>query len=400
MSIIRVYFKIVRSHWKTLLIYLGIFFGIFSVFLMGAGEREDIKLYQGVKPSIALIDHDNSETSRALCAYLNKETKVLYENSSQKDSQDALFFGQISTIITIPEGFEKQLAQPKTIAIQQRPDDMNGTLLEQSIDKYLQTMKAYQQLYPKESMSQIQQRVDTQLHTKAKVTMETSKEISFAILLRGNYFNTASYIMIVIAIMLIGMTMLSFFDQELIKRNLISPQPQTKINLQLILCNVFVGLLIWLLLMMVIAFMAKDAFFTISGLLHVINAFLFMLVCVAMSFMICIFAMKSKHPGEMLNGFSNIVGLGSCFLCGAFVPQQLIGDSVLSFARMLPSYWYVWLNDKLTMATKVNDALWKDAFLTYGILFLFAMAFLCVALVMLRMQRSSDELEDTSMIPK
>lgn len=32
----------------------------------------------------------------------------------------------------------------------QRPDDVNGVLLQQTINKYLDTMHAYEKLYPKQ----------------------------------------------------------------------------------------------------------------------------------------------------------------------------------------------------------------------------------------------------------
>lgn len=102
---------------------------------------------------------------------------------------------------------------------------------------------------------------------------------------------------------------------------------------------------------------------------------------------------------DMLNGISNIVGLGSSFLCGAFVPLSMIGENILVISRFLPSYWYVKLNDSLTSAVHVGDALLQEAFMTYGILLLFAAAFLCIALVIMKNRRTQDALEDTSMQP-
>ena len=51
------------------------------------------------------------------------------------------------------------------------------------------------------------------------------------------------------------------------------------------------------------------------------------------------------------------VGLGMSFLCGAFVPQSLLGDGVLTFARVLPVYWYERANDILSGAQSggLND---------------------------------------------
>lgn len=43
----------------------------------------------------------------------------------------------------------------------------------------------------------------------------------------------------------------------------------------------------------------------------------------------------------MQNAIVNTVSLGSSFLCGVFVQQELLGETVPSIARFLPAYWYV-----------------------------------------------------------
>ena len=70
MSVFKVYYKIMKSHWLTLAIYLSIFFTIFIAFGVVATQRSDIKMYEGAKPSIAFVDKDHSELSeigRASC---------------------------------------------------------------------------------------------------------------------------------------------------------------------------------------------------------------------------------------------------------------------------------------------------------------------------------------------
>ncbi|MCB6288903.1 ABC transporter permease, partial [[Clostridium] scindens] len=69
-------------------------------------------------------------------------------------------------------------------------------------------------------------------------------------MLRGAYFNYASYIMLVITILLIGLTMHSFFNAEITKRNLIAPVSQNRMNLQLVFCNLSVGIALWGLMML------------------------------------------------------------------------------------------------------------------------------------------------------
>ena len=397
MSVLKVYYKIMKSHWLTLMIYMSIFFTVFFVFGMSASERSDIKMYEGSKPNIAVLDRDGSSLSEGLLTYLGTQANIKHKNVSNSDAQDALFYADVSAIITIPEGFEEEFASGKeAVSMNQRPDDVNGVLLQQTINKYLDTMHAYEKLYPKQGISELHTRVQ---NTTAEVKMSDSEEVATSSMLRGAYFNYASYIMLVITILLIGLTMHSFFNAEITKRNLIAPVSQNRMNLQLVFCNLSVGIALWGLMMLMILGMVWDSMMTLGGLLEIVNAFVFMLMCVSMSFMFCVIPAKSKHPDDMLNGISNIVGLGSSFLCGAFVPLSMIGENILVISRFLPSYWYVKLNDSLTSAVHVGDALLQEAFMTYGILLLFAAAFLCIALVIMKNRRTQDALEDTSMQP-
>ena len=397
MSVFKVYYKIMKSHWLTLAIYLSIFFTIFIAFGVAATQRSDIKMYEGAKPSIAFVDKDHSELSAYLKSYLNTQTNIKHDDVAYSEAQDALFYGDISAIITIPKGFAQDYASDKAaITMQQRPDDMNGVLLQQMIDKYLDTMHSYAALYPKESVADLHAMVQKNLDTVAEVTMSDSKEIATSTMLRGSYFNYASYIMLVVSILLIGLTMHSIFNQEIMKRNLVAPVSQNRMNLKLVFCNLSVGIALWGVMMLMILGAARESMLSIGGVLEMINAFVFMLMCVAMSFMFCVISTKSRHPDDMLNRISNIVGLGSSFLCGAFVPLDMIGENILVISRFLPSYWYVKLNDALTSAVHVTDSLFKEALMTYGILLLYAAAFLCIALVIMKSRRTQDVLEDTS----
>ena len=75
MSVLKVYYKIMKSHWLTLMIYMSIFFTVFFVFGMSASERSDIKMYEGSKPNIAVLDRDGSSLSEGLLSSLGAPAK-------------------------------------------------------------------------------------------------------------------------------------------------------------------------------------------------------------------------------------------------------------------------------------------------------------------------------------
>ena len=92
--------------------------------------------------------------------------------------------------------------------------------------------------------------------------------VATSAMLRGAYFNYASYILLVVMILMIGLTMHSFFDAEITKRNLIAPVSQNRMNLQLVICNLSVGIALWGAMMLMILAMTWDSMMTLGGLLE------------------------------------------------------------------------------------------------------------------------------------
>ncbi len=147
---------------------------------------------------------------------------------------------------------------------------------------------------------------------------------------------------------IVTMIMVSFNEEKIIRRNLVSPVSYKSMNRQLLLGNYIVGLFIWLLYVIFSFILYSKAMMTINGLLLVINSLVLMLFIQALSFMIA----KFTSNREILSGVGNVFGLGSSFICGAFVPQSMLSPFVLTLAKFLPSYWFIKANNEIV---KLND---------------------------------------------
>ena len=44
---------------------------------------------------------------------------------------------------------------------------------------------------------------------------------------------------------------------------------------------------------------------------------------------------------------TQVLSIGMSFLCGIFIPMEVLSDKVLSVARFLPAYWYVKANNMI-----------------------------------------------------
>ena len=75
----------------------------------------------------------------------------------------------------------------------------------------------------------------------------------------------------------------------------------------------------------------------------VLNSFIFAMVAAMFS----IFLVSFNIGATVVGMISQIVGLGMAFMCGCFFPQSMLGEGVLTVAKVFPAYWYVKANDIL-----------------------------------------------------
>lgn len=126
--------------------------------------------------------------------------------------------------------------------------------------------------------------------------------------------------------------------------------------------------------------------FTVKGLLFLLNSFVFTLAVLSISYLIGN-VVKSKSA---MSAAANVFSLGTCFISGVFVPQALLGKTVLTIASFTPTYWYVKSNNDI--ANMVNFKIEKlmPIFVNMLIIIGFAVAVLAVTLVVIKQKRMTN----------
>ena len=114
--------------------------------------------------------------------------------------------------------------------------------------------------------------------------------------------------------------------------------------------------------------------FTAHGVIYIINSFIFTLCAVTIAFLIGNL-IKNK---DAVNGIVNVIALGSSFLCGAFVPVEILPDSVLKIAHILPSYWYIKTNEMVKTLEEFNFETLKPIVINMGVIVLFSILFITI----------------------
>ena len=116
-----------------------------------------------------------------------------------------------------------------------------------------------------------------------------------------------------------------------------------------------------------------------------LNSFVYIIATAGIAMIIAQFDLSDNG----ITAISNIIGLGMSFLCGVFVPQELLTGGVLALGRLFPAYWYTKANNMLFgMSGGVFST--KEYLICIGIEALFAVAFFAVAALLVKQKREGD----------
>ena len=188
----------------------------------------------------------------------------------------------------------------------------------------------------------------------------------------------------------VGLIMTTIFKSNLQKRDLVSPISSNKRNFSLFVANILFGSALWAVFMVVIMFLPNSDMWTLQGFFYGLNLYIYGMLCVSVGFLFSCLLSNKAHVGQALNGLTNIVSLGSAFLGGAFVPQSLISESILTISHFIPTYWYVKTNDTLANLNDFNGQQFYDILSYMGIEVLFLIACFMIALLIMRNRKTQE----------
>ncbi|MBQ9956788.1 MAG: ABC transporter permease, partial [Ruminococcus sp.] len=201
------------------------------------------------------------------------------------------------------------------------------------------------------------------------------------------FFQYIPYILILSLVTAICPSILTMTSNEIRNRTNCSCVSSAKQLIQLVLGTVIVSFSIFLILIIASIALYKGELFTSTGLLALLNAFVFLLFVIMFTLLIAVIA-PSPRAVDMI---ANIFGLGMSFLCGVFVPQYLLSDAVLSVGKFFPAYWYVKANN---MLAGVNGYVFtnSDFFTAIAVQLAFTVAIFFITLLISKSRRSAESI--------
>ena len=367
MTVFKNYFKIVKQFLLIIIMYL-IIFTFFAIVSTTSSNEEGY--FSSAKPNIAVINNDiESDILKAFTDYIKENAEIKSIENDETVIKDALFYREVDYILIIPKGFTSDFMnglEPE-IETMKVPDSYSATYTEMLLNRFLNVSN----VYVKSGMSQqqISQSIVNDLSVDTNVTMIESNQSDLEKV--GYFYNFLNYIILAVCILIVATIMASFNNKDIKKRNLVSKRSYKRINLELFLGNVCFVFLLWIIYVILSVILYGKTMFTVNGILIILNWFVFCITALSIGFLIGT-VVKNK---EAQNGIVNVVALGSSFLCGAFVPQQYLGEVVLTIAKFLPSYWFIKNNNDIILLSNFDFAILKPIFINMLIVLAFGIFF-------------------------
>ena len=385
MQVFRVYFRIIKANLKLMSIYFIIFI-LAAIFFSIAAAPKSVEGFSQTRINAAFVSLDeDTALVQGLKTYLENYVSYVEVENKQQKLQDALFYREVEYILTIPKGFTREFLQRKDVVVEKTavPDSRARMYVDMAINKYLNTARVYSNTVPEMTEEKLVEAVSESLSAEVQVDLRTfgvKKEGgSFAV----SYFNYLAYSLLALLILGVGANLRVFNDKNLKRRNLCSPMKHRSFSMQLIAANLVFGLLCYGS-MIILAFLLKsESMMTYKGILLCVNALVFMIAALSMSFLVGNL-IKSR---EAQSAIANTLSVGLSFVSGVFIPQELLSDRVLTIASFSPIYWYVRTNNGIGLLSSFDMNNLSSLFIYMLIQLGFAAAIFSVALVISKQKR-------------
>jgi len=367
MIVFKTFLKVLKACSFSIILYTVLLI-VFGGINMQTGDGNTT--FVASKPDILIVNHDDAVgITKNLIDYIEENSNVMNIKNQEDAVRDALFYRDIHYVIYIPEDFREDFLAGKKPTIQvESTGDYQASLAEMMLERYLKVANIYQS--SGQSEEEIVQNIDDTL--SKKVTVEMTSKLDTDNLSRAIfYYNFASYSILAGCIYVVCLILTSFRQEKIRKRTVVSSMSYQKLNRQLLLSSGLFALVLWIFYTLLGIFLLGEIMFTTHGLVLIFNSFLFTICALALSFLIAN-VVQNKNT---INGIVNVVALGSSFLCGAFVPVELLPNFVLTIAHVLPAYWYIQTNEALRGIEVWNFDSLYPILINMGVILIFIIVF-------------------------
>lgn len=379
MIVFSTFWRIVKKYKGTILLYTVMLI-MFGGINLTSNSTND--MFTPTKPNIFIVNKDsNMELTKNLINYLKKNTNVVSLEDDEEKINDALFYRDISYVIYIPKNYSKDVLDKKDVTIDIKSSkDYTSSLTEMMLDKYLNVQSNLVNIT--NNQDELVNMINNTLDVNSEVVVSSKLDNSYLNRV-SRYFNFGSYSLLAVIIFIVTLVINSFKENTINKRIIVSSFNYKKHNSLLMLSSFVYSLIVWVLFSLLSVILLGKDMISLRGILYFVNTFMF--VMPTLSFGILISTLVNNK--DSIGGIVNVVGLGSAFLCGAFIPTEYLPKIVLSIAHVFPAYYFIDSNNLLSSMEIINFSNLIPVFINYFVLIIFMLIFIVVNNYVLKKKR-------------
>ncbi len=379
MTVFSTFWKVINKYKGTIILYtvMLIVFGGVNMTTNDTGVD-----FTSSKPDILIVNNDkDSEITKNLVKYMSDNSNIVSVKDNEEARDDALFYRDVSYIIYIPKNYGNNILNGKNVELEiKKVDTYDAALAEMMLSRYIETQNIY--LKTNISENELINNINESLKNKTNVEI-VSKLNSDKLTKVSRYFNFASYSIMAVTIYIICLVITSFHEESVNKRIIISSMNYKEHNRLLLLSSSVYALVVWILYTILGFIILGSELFTLRGLLFIGNEFIFTFCCLTLSLLIS----SLCYSKVAVSGIVNVVALGSAFLCGAFIPPEMLPSSVIKIAHILPTYYFINSNEILKSLEVINMSNLHSVFINTIIMLLFSILFIIINNIVTKKKR-------------
>lgn len=381
MQVFKVSLKILKRNLPSLLIYLIVFLILSVIFSSVAKQQEsEYTDFETVKSRVAFFPEESTPLIEGFKNELGKSAIFVETKDDYDTIMDALYFRNISYVIRIPKGFTAKIMNGEDVQLEKRTvaGSFSNTYTDLAINNYFNTARLYISQEPNLTQEELASKVSLSLSHTTEITVEKGSISTDTFGYGRFFFNYLAYSLVSILITGTSIVMIVWKNQELYRRTEVSPLKRGTINMGKLMALALFTLMTWLILVITYFFLSGKFAFDFQLLLYVANSFVFAFMALWLSFLIGTL-LKSRNA---ISAASNVLSLGPSFISGVFVPQQMLGQNVLSIAKFTPTYWYVTANNLIDAMKDTSSETIMAIFSNTAVVFGFGMLFLLISMIL------------------
>ena len=356
MTTYKAFFRVLLKNIGVIIVYTV----ILIVCMIGNTQNSKSTVdFTASRPDVTVYDRDESVLSKKLMNYISDRADIV-ELDTEEKLNDALYYDGTDYVIYVDRGFGEQISRGEMPVMTVKSEGNYSAFLSETIlSRFLKVAAAYAPA----AQEEIAGKLDDALSHETKVEMTSKLDVT-ALGNAERFYNFMNYAILAGLVFAVAYSTAAFKRKMVRKRMAVSSTDYKKINRQLIIGNLAIALVLVAFYVALSFLMVGDIMLSTNGALFVANAAVLSLFAVSFAFLLT----NLLSNNNAILAIVNVVSIGSCFVCGVFVPASWMPEFVRNLGRALPSYYYVENNLKISQMAGFNFETLKPVLINAAII--------------------------------